>query len=117
MAGREMPFEHLAAPATIEADDIIAVNGLPDWDGGCPLDLRFGCRFTEADERLMNGRDQDRQLVRPNLVAADICSNDVGREFSCRALETAVRLAFWFSLSRSTKYHTRPNLDAEIGSP
>jgi hypothetical protein len=51
MAGREMAFEHLAAPATIEADDIIAMNGLPDWDGGCPLNLRFGCRFTEADER------------------------------------------------------------------
>jgi hypothetical protein len=26
MAGRKMAFEHLAAPATIEADDIIAVN-------------------------------------------------------------------------------------------
>jgi hypothetical protein len=26
MAGSEMPFEHLTAPATIEADDIIAVN-------------------------------------------------------------------------------------------
>ena len=51
MAGREMAFEHLAAPATIEADDIIAMNGLPDWDGGCPLNLRFGCRFTKADER------------------------------------------------------------------
>ena len=57
MAGREMAIEHLAAPATIEADDIIAMNGLPDWDGGCPLNLRFGCRFTEADECLMNGRD------------------------------------------------------------
>jgi hypothetical protein len=44
MAGRE-------TPATIEADDIIAMNGLPDWDGGCPLNLRFGCRFTKADER------------------------------------------------------------------
>ena len=55
MAGREMAFEHLAAPATIEADDIIAMNGLPDWDGGCPLNLRFGCRFTEADECLMDG--------------------------------------------------------------
>jgi hypothetical protein len=30
MGGREMAFEHLTAPATIEADDIIAVNGLPD---------------------------------------------------------------------------------------
>ena len=55
MAGREMAFEHLAAPAAIETDDIIAVNGLPDRDGRCPLDPRFGCRFTEADERLMNG--------------------------------------------------------------
>jgi hypothetical protein len=26
MAGREMPLEHLAAPAAIEADDIIEVN-------------------------------------------------------------------------------------------
>ena len=51
MAGCEMAFEHLAAPATIEADDIIAMNGLPDCDGGCPLNFRFGCRFTEADER------------------------------------------------------------------
>jgi hypothetical protein len=30
MAGSEMPFEHLAAPATFDANDIIAVNGLPD---------------------------------------------------------------------------------------
>jgi hypothetical protein len=53
MAGREMAFEHLAAPAAIE-----------------------------ADERLMNSRDQDRQLVGPDLVTADICSNNVGRAFS-----------------------------------
>ena len=55
MTGREMAFEHLAAPPAFEADDIIAMNGLPDRDGGCPLHLRFGCRFTEADECLMNG--------------------------------------------------------------
>jgi hypothetical protein len=72
MAGREMAFEHLAAPATIEANDIITMNGLPDCDGGGPLNFRFGCRFTEADERLMNSRDQDRQLVGPDLVTADI---------------------------------------------
>jgi hypothetical protein len=55
VAGSEMPFEHLASPATLQAHDIIAMNGLPDRDGGCPLHLRFGCRFTEADECLMNG--------------------------------------------------------------
>ena len=55
VTGSEMPFEHLTAPATIEADDMIAMNGLPDRDGRCPLDPRFGRWFAEADERLMNG--------------------------------------------------------------
>ena len=54
VTGREMAAKHLPATAAIQADDIIAMNGLPDCDGGCPLNLRFGCRFTEADERLMN---------------------------------------------------------------
>jgi hypothetical protein len=57
MAGREMAFEHLAAPAAIEAHDIIAVNRSPYRDGGCPINLRFGCRFTDANERLMHSRD------------------------------------------------------------
>jgi len=26
-----MLFEHLAAPAAFQADDIIAMNGSPDW--------------------------------------------------------------------------------------
>jgi|HubBroStandDraft_2_1064218.scaffolds.fasta_scaffold195542_2 hypothetical protein len=82
MAGSEMPFEHLAAPATIEADDIITMNRLSDRHGRGSLSLDFGCRFSEADERLMNSRDQDRQLVGPDLVTADICSNNVGRAFS-----------------------------------
>src|ERR1700730_2031584 len=53
MGSSEMASEHLSAPATIEADDIIAMNGLPNRDGGCSLNLGFGCRFTEADERPM----------------------------------------------------------------
>jgi hypothetical protein len=32
-----------------------------------PLNSRFGCRVAEADERLMNSRDQDRQLVGPDF--------------------------------------------------
>jgi len=55
MARIEMPSEHLAAPATIEADDIIAMNGLPDRDGRCPIGLGFGYRFSETGERLMDG--------------------------------------------------------------
>jgi len=57
MAGREMPSEHLAAPAAFEADDIIAVNGSTDRDGGCPLSVEFGYRFTKGCEGLMHGRD------------------------------------------------------------
>jgi hypothetical protein len=51
MAGSEMPFEHLAAPATFDANDIIAMDGSPDRHGGCPLNLRLDCRFTKANER------------------------------------------------------------------
>src|SRR5439155_25616485 len=57
MAGSEMSSEHLAAPATFEANDIIAMNRSPDRDGGCPLSIEFGYRFTEACEGLIHGRD------------------------------------------------------------
>jgi hypothetical protein len=57
MTGREMASEHLAAPPTFEANHIVSVNGSPDRHGGCSLFLVFGCRFTEARESLMHGRD------------------------------------------------------------
>jgi hypothetical protein len=57
MAGSERPSEHLAAPAAFQANDIIGVNRSPDRDSECPLTVEFGCRFTEADERLTNDRD------------------------------------------------------------
>ena len=57
MAGREMASDHLATPAAFEADDIIAVNGSTDRDGGCPLSVEFGYRFTKGCEGLMHGRD------------------------------------------------------------
>jgi hypothetical protein len=82
MAGREMAFEHLAAPATIEADDIIAVSGLPDRHGGCSFALGLGCRFSETRERLMHGRDQRPELVEPDLVLPNVCGDDCSRELS-----------------------------------
>jgi hypothetical protein len=57
MAGGEMPLEHLTAPAAFERDHIIAVDGSPYRYRGCPLSPGFDVRFTEADERLMHGRD------------------------------------------------------------
>ena len=57
MAGREMPLEHLAAPAAFQANDIIAVDGSPDRHCRRSLFVEFGYRFTKADEGLMHGRD------------------------------------------------------------
>jgi hypothetical protein len=77
MAGSEMASEHLAAPAAFQTNDIIAMNGLPDRDGGYPLSVEFGYRFPETDERLMNGRDESSELVEPDLVATHISGDDL----------------------------------------
>jgi SnoaL-like protein len=53
------------------------MDGSTDWDGGCPLDHRFARRFTEVDERLMNARNQGRELIGRNLVSPNISSDDV----------------------------------------
>jgi hypothetical protein len=57
VAGGKMPPEHLAAPATFKANDIIVIDGSPDRDGGYPLFVEFDCGFTESCEGLMYGRD------------------------------------------------------------
>jgi hypothetical protein len=56
MAGREMPSKHLAAPAAFQKNDVIAMNGSPDRHCESSLFVGFSARFTEADERLINGR-------------------------------------------------------------
>ena len=82
MAVGEMPSEHLATPATLQANDVIAVNGSPDRHSGAPLTLRFGCGFSESGECLMHSRDQGCELIGPDLVSPNICSNDIGSDFS-----------------------------------
>jgi hypothetical protein len=72
MAGGDMPLKHLAAPPTFEANHVVPVNGSPDRHRGGPLDLCFGRRFTEADERPMNGRNQGRELIGRDLVLPNI---------------------------------------------
>jgi hypothetical protein len=62
VARHQVPAEHLPAPAAIEANDMIAVNGSPDGNGGGPLGDRFRL-FPESPERLMDGRDQAGELV------------------------------------------------------
>jgi hypothetical protein len=64
MIGGEVPSEHLPAPAAFEANDIIVVDGSADRHRWRPLDLDFGCRFSESGERLMDGGDQGRELIR-----------------------------------------------------
>jgi hypothetical protein len=84
MAGCDMPLEHLAAPATVQAHDIIAVNGSPDRDGRCSLTPGSGCRFSESSECLMNGRDQRPELVGRDLVLPNIGGDNRGGEFSIK---------------------------------
>ena len=82
VSGREMPSEHQAAPAALQANDIIVMNGSTDRHRGCPLSLGFGCRFSELGNRLMDSRDQGRELVGPNLVSPNVSCDYIGREFS-----------------------------------
>jgi hypothetical protein len=82
MAGREMPSEHLTAPAAFEANDIIGMDRSTDRHGGGPLSFGFGCRFSESGERLMDGRNQCRELIGPDLVSPNVRGDNIGREFS-----------------------------------
>jgi len=58
------------------------MNRSTDRHGGSALRLGFGCRFSESGERLMHGRDQRPELIGPDLVSPNVCSDNVGREFS-----------------------------------
>jgi hypothetical protein len=82
MTGGEVPPEHLAAPAAFQANDVIAIDGSTDRHGGGPLSFGSGCRFSEPRECLMHSRDQCCELIGPDLVSPNICSNDIGSEFS-----------------------------------
>jgi hypothetical protein len=84
MAGRDMPSEHLAAPPTFQTNDIIPVNGSPDRDGRCLLISDFWHRFSEANERMINGRNQGRQLVGPDLVSPNVGGDNRRSEFSIK---------------------------------
>jgi hypothetical protein len=63
MAGRDMPSDHLAAPAAFQANDIIAMDGSPDRHCGSSLFVGFCHWFIEADKRLMHGRDQRTEFI------------------------------------------------------
>jgi hypothetical protein len=82
MSRGEMATEHLPAPTAIQANDGIRRDRSPDRHGRRPLDDGFCWWLTEADERLINRRNQTRELVARNLVSAKICGDDFGGEFS-----------------------------------
>jgi hypothetical protein len=84
MSGREMPSEHLAAPAAFETNDIIAMNGSADGHRGYPLDLGFGCWFSESREHLMDRRDERAELVGCDLVSPNVSCDDIASQFSVR---------------------------------
>jgi hypothetical protein len=76
-----MPAQHLPAPAAIQADDVIVLNGSADRNCGGSLDDGFCGRFAELTEGLMNGRDQRRQLIGWDLIAPNVGGDDLGGEF------------------------------------
>src|SRR4051794_30735788 len=82
MRGRQMASEHLTFPAAIQADHVIGVNGSSDGNCRDSWTLGFGCRFAEFTERLMNGRNQRRQLVRLDLVRPHVRADDLRGECS-----------------------------------
>ena len=84
MSGRDMASEHLAAPPTFEADHEIPVNGSPDQHRGCALAADFCYGFPETCERLMDGRDQGRELIGPDLVATHVSGDNRRSEFSIK---------------------------------
>jgi hypothetical protein len=114
MAG-DMPLEHLAAPAAFQADHVVPMSGSPDRDGGRQFGSGFGCRFSEANERPMHGRDQGRQLVGCYLVSPNVSGDDIGRQFSierCRRLFVG-----HFGSPCSNQHNTMPRQIATTGSP
>ena len=80
MGGPDVPAEHLPAPAAIQADDVIAVNGSPDRNRRGSLDDGF-CPFAEAGERPMHGRDHGGELIGGDLIASKIRADDLRHEF------------------------------------
>jgi hypothetical protein len=76
-----MPPKHLAFPAAIQADDMITVNRSPNRHRGASRADRFCCGFAAASKSLMDGRDQDGELSRRDLIAPNIGGNDFCSEF------------------------------------
>jgi hypothetical protein len=95
---------------------MILVNRSPDRHGGSPLSFGFGYRFSELRECLMDGRNQCPELIGPDLVSPNICSNDIGSEFLDRVMRRAVRQPFWLSGLTET-IACRASQSDDLGSP
>src|ERR1700731_4354411 len=81
MGGRDMTTKRLGAPPAFEAHDVIAPDRLLYRDRRCPGADSLLFRLAEANERLMNGRDQSADLVSLDLIALYKCGHNPRREF------------------------------------
>src|ERR1700730_966215 len=86
------------------------MDGSLDRHRGYSRSVEFGYRLSESRERLMNGRDQDRQLG-----CADICSNDFGREFSIE--RWGRRFAWHFGSPCRDRQNTTPGQFETVTKP
>jgi hypothetical protein len=115
MSRGQVPFQHFRLMPAFDTGNIIALNGSPDRHHWSSLDDGFCCRFTEGTESLMDGRDQRRELVRPDLIALDIRGHDFCGEFSIGRCNRFV--GHPDSPIGPKQYHTRQFKTANEASP
>src|SRR5438876_281749 len=95
MPHAEVTSQGLAFEAAFEADHMVALHRSPDRYGRRSCRLRLD-RLAELPDRLLHRGDQSRQLIRGEVMIADIAGNDFGHraEIDGRPLVFAVHDCF-----------------------
>jgi hypothetical protein len=78
MGAREMPPKHLCSGAAIEANDVFRMDAAPDRHGWLQF---YGLRLAKARQRLIDLRNNCRDIARSNTVVTQICGDDLGYLF------------------------------------
>jgi hypothetical protein len=87
----EVPPQHLPAPPALQASHEIPSYGSPNRNRRGPLAGRFCQRFAESPERLIDGRDQGRELIWHDLIASEIRADDLRCKLSIQSRCVVVR--------------------------
>jgi hypothetical protein len=85
MSRPDVPTKHFSSPAAIQADDIVAMNRAADGHGRRALD-RLLSGFPKITQRAVNIPDKQADLIRRELMAAQVRGHDLG----CITLQIAL---------------------------